>query len=78
MKREGLMGMNRKDLIADMKKSVGDGQGFITLSGIAKYIGVRSHHSVDKYVNGLERINGKYYFIPDVADSILRLGGDIK
>lgn len=66
--------MTRKDLISDMKQTVG-GSGFITISGIAKYIGVRSHHSVDKYVDGLERINGKYYFIPDVADRMVQLGG---
>ena len=48
--------MTKKELVADMKQSVGGG-GFITLSGIASYIGVKSHHSVDKYVNGLERIN---------------------
>jgi hypothetical protein len=69
--------MTRQELIKDIKQSVGDGRGFITLSDIAKYIGVKSHHSVDKYVNGLDRINGKYYFIPDVADSILRTG-DVK
>lgn len=66
--------MTKKELVADMKQTVGGG-GFITLSGIANYIGVKSHHSVDKYVIGLDRINGKYYFIPDVADSMLRLGG---
>ena len=65
--------MTKKELVADMKQTVGGG-GFITLSGIASYIGVKSHHSVDKYVIGLDRINGKYYFIPDVADSMLRLG----
>lgn len=74
MIREGLMVMTKRELIADMKQSVGGG-GFITLSGLQKYIGVKHHHSVDKYVNGLERINGKYYFIPDVADSMLRTGG---
>lgn len=66
--------MTRKDLIADMKQTVGGG-GFITLSGIASYVGVKSHHSVDKYVRGLDRINDKYYFIPDVADAMLRTGG---
>ena len=69
------MGMNKRELEADMRRFVGNNGGFITISGIANYIGVKSHHSVDKYVNGLERINGKYYFIPDVADSMLRLGG---
>ena len=69
------MGMNKRELEADMRRFVGNNGGFITISGIANYIGVKSHHSVDKYVNGLERINGKYYFIPDVAESMLRLGG---
>lgn len=66
--------MTKRELVADMKSFVGGG-GFITSSGIAKYIGVKSHHSIDKYVNGLERINGRYYYIADVADSMLRLGG---
>lgn len=66
--------MTKKDLILDMKKHVGGGS-FITVTGLQKYIGVRSHHSVDKYIIGLERINNRYYFIPDVADSILRTGG---
>lgn len=66
--------MNKRELEADMRRFVGNDGGFITISGIANYIGVKSHHSVDKYVNGLERINGKYYFIPDVADQMMRLG----
>ena len=67
--------MNKRELEADMRRFVGNDGGFITISGIANYIGVKSHHSVDKYVIGLDRINGKYYFIPDVADSMLKLGG---
>ena len=66
--------MTKKDIIADMKKHV-DGESFITITGLQKYIGVRSHHSVDKYIIGLERINNRYYFIPDVADSLLKQGG---
>ena len=66
--------MTKKDLVADMKKHV-DGASFITLTGLQKYMGVRSHHSVDRYITGLERINNRYYFIPDVADSILSSGG---
>lgn len=67
--------MNKRELEADMRRFVGNDGGFITISGIANYLGVRSHHSVDKYVNGLDRLNGKYYFIPDVAESMLRTGG---
>ena len=67
--------MTKRELIADMQKSVGIGQGLITMSGIQKSFGAKSHHTVDKYVRGLERINNKYYFIPDVAESMLRTGG---
>lgn len=66
--------MTRKELVSDMMQAVGGG-GFITLSGIQNYLGVKSHHSVEKYLAGLDRINGKYYFIPDVADSIMRASG---
>lgn len=66
--------MTKKELVADMKKHV-DGASFITITGLQKYMGVRSHHSVNRYITGLERINSRYYFIPDVADSILRAGG---
>lgn len=69
------MVMTKKELVADMRRFVGSDGGLITRSGIQQYVGVKSHHSVDKYVHGLERINGKYYFIPDVAESMLRTGG---
>ncbi len=68
------MTMTKKELITDMKHFVG-GSSFITVSGIASYVGVRSHHSVDKYVDGLQRINGRRFFIPDVAEQMIRLGG---
>ena len=68
------MRMTKKELVADMKKHV-DGASFITITSLQKYMGVRSHHSVDKYIVGLERINNRYYFIPDVVDSILQTGG---
>ncbi|MBR0342518.1 MAG: hypothetical protein IJH64_09835 [Oscillospiraceae bacterium] len=66
--------MTKKDLISDMKRHV-DGASFITIAGLQKYMGVRSHHSVVPYIIGLERINNRYFFIPDVAESIMRHGG---
>lgn len=62
--------MKRIDLIADMKKFVGGG-GFVTRKQTAEYMGLKDPHSVDKHLNGLERVNGKYYFIPDVVDQLL-------
>lgn len=44
-------------------------------SDLLKYLGVKSRHTVEKYIYGLERINNRYYFVLDVADSMLRTGG---
>lgn len=68
------MAMTKKELVADMKQSV-NGSSFIIQADLMKYLGVGSHHTVEKYLDGLERINGRYYFIPDIAESMLRLGG---
>lgn len=62
--------MKRADLIADMKKFVGGG-GFITRKLTAEYLGLKDPHSVDRHLNGLERVNGKYFFIPDVVDELI-------
>lgn len=61
--------MKRSDLISDMKQYVGGG-GFITRQGLANYLGIKDPHSIDRHLNGLERVNRKYYFIPDVVDAL--------
>lgn len=61
--------MNKADLIKDIRGSTGS--GFITRIGLARYMGASSPKSVDRYLVDLERVDGKYYFIPDVAESII-------
>lgn len=58
--------MNRSDLIRDMKSYCGG--SFITRQKLAQYIGMKDPHGVDRFLYGLERIDGRHYFIPDVAE----------
>ena len=61
--------MNAKKIETDIKQFVGG--GFITRQQLARYMGRRDPHSVDRYLVDLERVNGKYYFIPDVAETLI-------
>ena len=60
--------MNKKDIEKDMKQYCGG--SFITVTQLQKYMGVKSHHSVEKYLVGLDRISDRYYFVPDVVESL--------
>lgn len=62
--------MNKRDLVIDLKNYVN--AGFITRGQLAKYMGKKDPHDVDKFLYGLERV-GKNYFIPDVAESIISM-----
>lgn len=57
--------MDKQTLIRDMKQTCKS--SFITRKGLAEYMGIKDPKNIDKYLFGLERVNGKYYFIPDVA-----------
>lgn len=57
--------MDKQSLIRDMRSYCNS--GFITRQKLAEYMGLKNPRHVDKYLNELERVNGKYYFIPDVA-----------
>lgn len=60
--------MEKKELIRDMEKQTG-GASFITMTQLAGWIGV-DRHTARRYVDGLERVDGKYYFVPDVAEKL--------
>lgn len=62
--------MKRNELIADMKRHTKG--GFITRKQLADYMTVKDAHSVDRYLYGLTAVNKRYYFIPDVADVLIR------
>lgn len=63
--------MNKAELVKDLKSYANS--GFITRKKFADYMGVSDAHNVDKYLSGLDRVNGKYYFIPDVAENLYRM-----
>ena len=45
---------------------------FITRQQIAKAFGIKNSRYVKDYVDGLDKIDGKYYLIDEVAENILR------
>lgn len=67
--------MTKAELSADLRRH-GGGSGFITRKQLADYFGVSEPRAIDKYLIGLERVSGKYYFIGDVSNNIFNnLGG---
>ena len=68
MKRE-VGSMTKTELKRSMTEFAG--AAFITRQKLAEFVGVKDPHSVDRYLSDLYRINGKYYFIGDVADSMM-------
>ena len=53
-------------MIAEMKKEV-DGAIFITQADLARCMNMQSRRA-KRYLQDLESVDGKYYFIPDVAE----------
>ena len=62
--------MNKQDI----KRALQNGssaKGFITAKEFSQVMGIKTaDHAKKKYLNGLERISGKYYLIEDVADKL--------
>ena len=63
--------MTKTELNADLRRH-SSGSGFITRKQLAKYFGVAEPRAIDKYLEGLERVSDKYYFITDVSENILK------
>jgi len=62
--------MMKKDLVYRMEKFV-NGSSFMTLSDYASFMNF-SISSAQRRLYGLERVDGKYYFIPDIAEMMIR------
>lgn len=60
--------MERKDLVADMKKEFGS--SFAKRSDFAKYMGYKDPHSVDAMLKKCERYGNKYHVL-DLADMVM-------
>ena len=53
-------------MIQEMKKT--NGTLFATKKQVAGWFGISDQHYVSKFLQGIEAIDGKYYFIPDIAE----------
>lgn len=58
--------MDKRQVIAEMKKEA-DGAIFITQTDVARYFKIQPRRA-KRYLQDLESVDGKYYFIPDVAE----------
>lgn len=58
--------MEKQEIINAMKKQV-NGAEFITKQQLAGFMGIKDPKNINQYIKGLEAVNGKYFFIPDIA-----------
>lgn len=67
--------MTKSELVADMRRYTG--AGLINATQLARYLGKKNvDRERQKYLKGLHPVVGKYYFIPEVVESILRGGNN--
>lgn len=64
--------MTRQECVKALQQTAG-ATGFITMSEIKRFTGIKKTEHAKKYVEGLDLISGKYYFIPEVAGVIVSL-----
>lgn len=62
--------MDRQSLRRCMEQCA-NGASFITGEQFMRFLGV-SRSTAQRKLRSLERIDGKYYFIPDVVDEMMR------
>lgn len=61
--------MNRNDLKREMERFCG-GSAFIKKYQLAKFMNMKDPNTCNRYLAGLEKVGGGYYFIPDVVEAI--------
>ena len=64
--------MTKQECVKALQQTA-EAAGFITMGEIKRFTGIKKTEHAKKYVNGLDLIGGKYYFIPDVAGVIMSL-----
>ena len=62
--------MIKSDVVKAMRDTVGGGW-FINKTDIAKTLSMARPESANKYVEGLQKVTGRLYYIPEVADKIM-------
>lgn len=67
--------MTKQEIQRDMRAFVGG--GFITRTQFAAYMGIKDPRKAKtKFLEGLEKVDGKFYFIPDVARVLYERRGE--
>lgn len=62
----------KKQEICRALERVSETKAFITATQLTRAMGLKTErHVKNNYLKGLECIDGKYYFIPDVAQALL-------
>ena len=63
--------MTKPEIIQGLQKTA-EAEGFITATQFARYMGWTNISKCrDKYLADLERVDEKYYFLPDVAKVLM-------
>jgi len=63
--------MTRQDIRRALAKA-GETQAFITAAQFAEVMGIKTvNHAKRAFLSGLECVDGKYYFIPDVVAELI-------
>lgn len=64
--------MTKNELVKDMQKFAGC--SFMTRGMLTKYMGYKDNHTVGRYLYGLPAVDGKLYFVGDIADVLIARG----
>ena len=62
--------MTKQELVRDIERLYGR-RSFITRKEFAELMGINPKNIGDR-LDGLMKVEGKYYFIPDVADRLIQ------
>ena len=66
-------------IYSDVKESLkkqADGADFITVTQVGRCLGIKNREVVrNRYLNGLDKVDGRYYLISDVAHRIMERVG---
>lgn len=58
--------------VKDALKKQAGGADFITVGQVGKVFGIKDYPAIkNRYLHGLECVDNKYYFIPDVVRNIM-------
>lgn len=69
--------MTKTELVADLRRYTG--AGVITATQLARYLGKKNvDRERQRFLKGLHPVVGKSYYIPEVAESVLKGGTNEK